>query len=172
MTSQIKIQDEVECDTCGDVAVTEYIGGGGGVSPLCANCDVHLRETMAGLHDARDVLDQWCDDCQEERANRRFLHLDGRQFALCESCYHWADHEDDYLMFCECRVPEGHEGSRCEDCHLQIRSAWGPEPEPDQEEPYVEEQDDDFPAEEPESEENDDDYREWATAGGEYMFDE
>jgi hypothetical protein len=162
-----------ECDTCGAPAVTEHVGGGGTVSPLCGTCDIHLRESLAGLHDAMDdVHDQWCDDCQEERATRRFLHLDGRRFALCGSCYYSADHEEDYLMFCECRVPEGQQGGRCEDCHLRIRSAWGPEPEPDREEPYVEEQDDDFAAEEPEPEEEDDDYYEWATAGGEYPFDE
>jgi hypothetical protein len=161
-----------ECDTCGDVAVTEYIGGGGTVSPLCASCDVHLRETMAGLHEVtEDLSHMWCDDCQEERAKRRFLHLDGRQFALCDVCYHWADHEDDYLMFCDCRIPQGQDGTRCEECRLQIRPAWGPEPE-DVEEYYVEEQDDDFVAEEPESEEDDDDYYEWRTADGERPFDE
>jgi hypothetical protein len=168
MTSQIKIQDEVECDTCGDVAVTEFVGGGGSVYPLCDACDNHLRETLAGAYDEHNDVHGPCQDCHRARAVREFWHLDGRQFALCNGCYSWADHEADYLMFCECRMPQGEEGLRCEDCHLQIRSAWGPEPEDEEiEEPYVEEQDDDFPAEEPESEEEDD-YA-WATEGMEYM---
>ena len=166
MTSQIKIQDEVECDTCGDVAVTEFVGGGGSVHPLCGACDNHLRETLAGVYDEREEVRGPCQDCYRARAVREFWHLDGRRFALCDGCFSWADHEDDYLMFCECRIPQGEEGSRCEECRFHIRSAWGPEPE-EIEEPYVEEQDDDFPAEEPESEEEDD-YA-WATEGMEYM---
>lgn len=122
--------------------------------------------------EADDQVCGACEDCYQNPAVRHFCHLDGRQFALCESCYSWADHEDDYLMFCECRAPQGYEGSRCEECRFYIRSVWGPEPEPEVEEPYVEEQDDDFQAEEPESEEEDDEYYEWATAGGEYPFDE
>jgi hypothetical protein len=114
-----------------------------------------------------------CDDCYRARAVRRFCHMDGRQFALCETCFSWADHEDDYLMFCDCRIPQGYEGSRCEECRFHIRSAWawGPEPEPELEEPYIEEQDDDFLAEEPESEEDDNDYYEWVTADGDYSTD-
>ena len=111
-----------------------------------------------------------CDDCYRARAVRRFCHMDWRQFALCETCFSWADHEDDYLMFCDCRIPQGYEGSRCEECRFYIRSTWGPEPEPELEEPYIEEQDDDFLAEEPESEEDDDFH--WATDGADYPFDE
>jgi hypothetical protein len=163
MTSQIKIQAEVECDTCGDVAVTEFVGGGGSVYPLCEGCDAHLRETLEGAYDEVDEVYGQCEDCRGARATRWFCHLDGRRFLLCNGCYSWADHEDDYLMFCECRNPQGEEGLRCDDCKLHIRSAWGPEPEAEREEPYIEEQEDDFLAEEPESDDDFDDRADWAT---------
>lgn len=97
--------------------------------------------------------DLLCEDCNETMATCTFLHLDGRQFALCDACFRWADHEAEYLRFCDCRIPQGEDGSCCLECRLQIRS-WGPEPEED-EEPYVEEQYDDFLAEESEPREED-----------------
>ena len=163
MTSQIKIQDEVECDTCGDRAVTEFVGGGGSVHPLCGNCDVHLRETLAGLWDVPEMVSGVCDDCMEVTASRRFLHLDGRAFALCDSCYMCAHHEAGYLAFCECAAPRvGADGAQCSQCELEIRS-WGNESEEDRQYDWGEEQEGDFPAEEPEDEEDDDDYEDWRT---------
>lgn len=37
-----------------------------------------------------------CQDCTVEYATHRFLHLDGRDFFLCEFCYYAADHESNY----------------------------------------------------------------------------
>ena len=38
-----------------------------------------------------------CEDCGEADATTYFIHLDGRYFDLCESCFGMADHEDYYL---------------------------------------------------------------------------
>jgi hypothetical protein len=38
-----------------------------------------------------------CEDCGKKDATQRFMHLDSRHFNLCLDCFHWADHEDDYL---------------------------------------------------------------------------
>ena len=37
-----------------------------------------------------------CQDCRHDLVTSRFLHLDGREFFLCNDCFHAADHEEDY----------------------------------------------------------------------------
>ena len=37
-----------------------------------------------------------CEDCKQQPATCRFLHLDGREFFLCYTCFYSADHESDY----------------------------------------------------------------------------
>lgn len=108
---------ETECDHCGASAVTEFE-----TYSFCDNCDVHLRETLA--ESSSDEEDYGvCDDCQEAQAECVFLHLDGRRFHLCNACWQWADHEDDYLMFCECEVPDCIVGGiHCRLCQFKIRS--------------------------------------------------
>lgn len=121
-----------ECDTCGAEAITLYRGW----VPMCYSCEKNARETEEEVHAARDAEEQqrrwewireveWCEDCGEEEPTHRFLHLDGRAFRLCESCFYGADHEPDYLMFCECAVPEWGRWARddsCQKCLFRIRS--------------------------------------------------
>ena len=38
-----------------------------------------------------------CEDCREADATTYFIHLDGRSFDLCETCFAAADHDDFYL---------------------------------------------------------------------------
>lgn len=149
------------CGECGAEAVTEFVGGGGSVYPLCEGCDDRLRETLAGAYDPEPEVHGACDDCGLEVASRRFLHLDGREFVLCEGCYTCAHHEPGYLVFCECDVPRcGADGTHCAQCDLEIRS-WE-EPEQRQYD-WGEEEEGDFPAEESESEDDYDDDDAWAT---------
>ena len=37
-----------------------------------------------------------CQDCRKADATCTFRHLDGRIFSLCDRCFGWADHEEDY----------------------------------------------------------------------------
>lgn len=151
------------CSECGAEAITEFVGVGGSVYPLCDTCDVHLRETLAGAYDPEpEEVHGPCDDCRAEVASRRFLHLDGREFVLCEGCYSCAHHEEGYLAFCDCDVPRcGGDGTHCVQCELEIRS-WGEAPADGPRYDWGEEEEGDFPAEESESEEEDDD-EDWAT---------
>jgi hypothetical protein len=38
----------------------------------------------------------YCQSCIHTQATCRFLHLDGREFFLCDYCFQLADHESDY----------------------------------------------------------------------------
>ena len=107
------------CDMCGAEAITLYRG----VSPLCFSCDVHVRESAeAEEHEQEDICGP-CDDCGVNEARCLFLHLDGRRFHLCSMCWSAADHEPDYLMFCECRIPEAEKSSDyCGHCFFKIPS--------------------------------------------------
>lgn len=126
-----------ECDTCGAPAVAMFEG-----YPICDRCEQHVMESLD------QEIYGICDDCGEKDAERIFLHLDGRRFHLCNLCYYAADHEDDYLMFCECKVPMCEMGgSKCSKCNYKIRS-WDDDgyehsapPEEDYEEDYYEDED-------------------------------
>lgn len=109
-----------ECDTCGAVADTLYRNE----HPMCFRCDEHARATDLALEREREEegLGGPCDDCGANHAARAFWHLDGRRFNLCPPCWSYADHEPDYLMFCECRIPDRHPGSDyCGQCVFKIR---------------------------------------------------
>lgn len=45
-----------------------------------------------------DVMSAYgiCQDCRYELVTARFLHLNGTDYFLCNSCFYAADHEDDY----------------------------------------------------------------------------
>ena len=121
-----------ECETCGAVADTLYKGW----SPLCFRCEEHARESEEELRREREeeIGDCWCQDCGAEKATCLFLHLDGRRFYLCGLCFAAADHEPDYLMFCECRIPERQAGSDyCGQCVFKIRCDHEEEPPEDYE---------------------------------------
>lgn len=48
-----------------------------------------------------------CWDCRQAPATRTFLHMTKGHFPLCDSCFEFADHDDDYLETCTCLHPEG-----------------------------------------------------------------
>lgn len=105
------------CSECGAVATTELEDEHGEMWPLCANCDVWWRETQAELADQAEALNgQRCQDCRLQPATCRFVHLRKGEFFLCDNCFGWADHEDDYLENCQCEWPEGDPGQT--DCDL------------------------------------------------------
>lgn len=111
-----------ECDTCGAVADTLYRNE----HPMCFRCDEHARATDLALEREREEegLDGPCDDCGVNQAACAFWHLDGRRFNLCPPCWSCADHEPDYLMFCECKCPEPDGCSEyCSLCLFRIPSA-------------------------------------------------
>ena len=123
MSSQ-QYQD-AECDMCGAPADTLYAGW----SPMCFQCEEHAieeaeeRDRRRQLEIEEEIGDSWCQDCGADKATTLFCHLDGRRFYLCGLCFHAADHEDDYLMFCECKVPMCElGGSHCARCHYKIHS--------------------------------------------------
>jgi hypothetical protein len=43
----------------------------------------------------QDDLGQ-CVSCRKEKATIVFMHLKNGNFELCERCFRWADHDDDY----------------------------------------------------------------------------
>ena len=112
-----------ECDTCGAVADTLYLGS----FPSCFRCEEHARESAEELNRAyqEEIGDSWCHDCGAEKATCIFLHLDGRRFYLCGWCFAAADHEPDYLMFCECRNPDMDDYSDyCHQCSLKVPAQY------------------------------------------------
>jgi hypothetical protein len=48
-----------------------------------------------------------CADCRKAPATRTFLHMTKGHFPLCDDCFMDADHEEDYLEYCDgyCRGP-------------------------------------------------------------------
>ena len=112
------VQELNECSECGALATTEVEGSDGVMYPLCAVCDVWWRETQAELESIQGL----CQDCRHEPATRRFVHLHKGEFLLCEACFGMADHEDDYLDYCDCAFPEGDAGeTHCSLCRRQLR---------------------------------------------------
>lgn len=113
-----------ECSSCGAVADFEVEGDDGKLYPLCNNCDVSVRETQAEHADLEDAIQGPCQDCLREQATRKFVHLHKGVFYLCELCFAWADHEDDYLDRCDCHTPEGDYGdSTCFACRRPLPPA-------------------------------------------------
>lgn len=114
-----------ECSECGAAATTELEDEHGEMWPLCANCDVWWRETQAELADQAAALrEQQCQDCHREPATCRFLHMYKGEFFLCEGCFGWADHEDDYLERCDHAFPEGEPGqTNCDLCRRPLPPA-------------------------------------------------
>ena len=100
-----------------------------------------------------------CEACNALPAARLFVHLDGRDFQLCESCWSWADHDDDYLMFCDCMMPRYAEDNiHCVHCRYEIRDRVDPDEDYDEDSADSDsEEEDNYPAESREAEEDADD---------------
>lgn len=110
-----------DCSECGDIATTELAGEDGVMYPLCVNCDLWWRETQAD--EEEEIISGMCQDCHQGPATRRFIHLRKGEFFLCGGCFSWADHEDDYLEYCDCGAPEGETGqSHCSRCTRVLRA--------------------------------------------------
>jgi hypothetical protein len=72
--------------------------------------------------DEDDGVYGWCWDCERDAAEIVFNHLDGREIPLCSHCWLSANHEPDYLLFCECVIPrlDGN-GWQCAECRYEIQ---------------------------------------------------
>jgi hypothetical protein len=62
---------------------------------------VFIREGVWGggeraEHDEYRYYLDGCERCLKEKPVNVFMHLKNGNFELCESCFQWADHEDDY----------------------------------------------------------------------------
>lgn len=157
--SSMAIPAEKECSECGDQATTELEDASGVVWPLCANCDVWWRESEA----EREAMNGMCQDCSANPVTCRFVHLHKGVFYLCDECFGFADHEDDYLEYCDHAYPDVQAGqTHCNLCRRQPRDMFAEMCErlapADVEHDFVDpgEQDDDFLAEESEEEDEDD----------------
>ncbi len=115
---------------------------------LCPSCwcwatlDAHQPDFVPAAvpEDAPEHFHGPCEDCHTRDAVRRFDHLDGRRFQLCESCWNRADHTEDYLMFCMCAVPHhGEDGVHCNHCHFEIRE-WREDSDEEEEDSESEEE--------------------------------
>jgi hypothetical protein len=86
------LDEQGGCDDCGsDTELTdEYQMEDGEIRNLCENCRPKFMEPLP----KRQALQ--CNDCKATPATQTFLHLDGRKFDLCDSCWQLADHEEDY----------------------------------------------------------------------------
>ena len=116
------------CSGCGFDTDRTLVGKDGLTYAVCADCEVNLREAEAEGWDETELLNPEevpCADCGKEAATIRFVHLWKGEFWLCRSCWHWADHEDDYLETCTCgsqRIYKAEEHKVvCGDCHREIK---------------------------------------------------
>lgn len=97
-----------DCDK--EFATCEFVGSDDKVFKLCAQCEEEAHEVVREQREAeeeedrrkqeeedeyRDDLEQ-CESCQTEKAVIVFMHLTNGNFELCQKCFGWADHEDDY----------------------------------------------------------------------------
>lgn len=132
MSSQDSNQDAEtiqDCTECGAIATEEVVGDDDRSYALCGVCDAHFRESVAELQAHRDGLyssdysaTRMCDDCHERVATREFCHLRKGNFFLCGHCFAWADHQDDYLEWCDCMLPVGDPSdTECRGCHRPLR---------------------------------------------------
>jgi len=114
------------CTGCGFDATMTIEGKDGLTYAVCADCEVTLREQEGGWEE--EVPDQLCADCGKVPAECRFVHMDKGEFWLCRRCWHWADHEDDYLEICSCSTrvyQQGPEGTiTCGDCKRTVHRAF------------------------------------------------
>ena len=98
-----------DCTECGAIATTEILGDDDRSYCFCGVCDAHFRESLAELEAQRGAM---CDD-----------HLKKGSFLLCGHCFAWADHEDDYLDFCDCILPVGDPvDTECRSCWRALRA--------------------------------------------------
>ncbi len=109
-----RYEDLNVCTGCGFESTIQIVGRDGLEYDLCETCEIGLRE--------QEAEQEWCEDCAAAPAVCVFMHLDGRVFNLCDFCYYAADHEEDYLKFCECPTPEiSEEGTQCWKCNREVR---------------------------------------------------
>jgi hypothetical protein len=108
------------CTECGADATLEVLGLDDQLYLLCLKC----REAFEEAETRRELEGKLCEDCQFRPADHIFYHMKKGQFCLCERCWTWADHEDDYLDYCECPWPAGDPMDiTCMRCRRSLREA-------------------------------------------------
>jgi len=86
-------QDYILCEDCGlETALHEFVCSEGQVWNLCNECN---QQALEEEEEEQEDLGT-CVSCQKEHATIVFMHLKNGNFELCEKCFEWADHEDDY----------------------------------------------------------------------------
>ncbi len=111
-----RYEETALCSGCGFDATAEVIGRDGFVYSVCGSCEMRLQEQEPEEEEDWDDDELDCADCGTSlgpsRAPIRFLHLTKGAFWVCSDCWVNADHEDDYLVYCNCEdriywKPEG-----------------------------------------------------------------
>lgn len=87
------------CEDCElEFATHVFVGSEDKEWKLCKECNreaIEYCELMEGVGEEEEELGT-CVCCQKEPAEVVFMHIKNGNFELCETCFEWADHEDDY----------------------------------------------------------------------------
>jgi protein-arginine kinase activator protein McsA len=91
----------VLCEDCElELALHEFVGSEDKVWKLCGECNQEAYEyceMMEGVGEEEEEEELGCCvSCKKENATIVFMHLKNGNFELCDKCFEWADHEDDY----------------------------------------------------------------------------
>ena len=101
----------VFCEDCNlEYAIHEFVGTDDKVFKLCDKCNDEAWELADEQREAEEEEDRkryeeegdyrddlgCCVSCRKEKAVLVFMHMYNGNFELCEKCFEWADHEDDY----------------------------------------------------------------------------
>jgi hypothetical protein len=90
------------CEDCEkDFAIHEFVGSEDKVWKLCDACNDEAHEyceMMEGVGEEEEEEEDLgcCVSCKTAKATIVFMHMKNGNFELCDACFEWADHEDDY----------------------------------------------------------------------------
>jgi hypothetical protein len=96
------------CEDCDmNFANHEFVGSGEIVWKLCDECNHEAKEAVKDMREIEAEEDRRrekeeeedlgpCVSCKKEQAVISFMHLKNGNFELCQHCFEWADHEDEY----------------------------------------------------------------------------
>ena len=87
------------CEDCDvNFALHEFVGSENKTWNLCDKCNHEAWEAYEEMREIeREEEDLGtCVSCKTEKAVISFMHMKNGNFELCNGCFEWADHEDDY----------------------------------------------------------------------------